>query len=51
MKAKGKYYGQRLRAKDLLRLCAADEREFRGAILQGCSFCGADLSGADFSGA
>ena len=44
-----KYYGQRLKAKDVLRLYAAGERDFRGAILRGCNFCGADLSGADFS--
>ncbi|MEO0825822.1 MAG: pentapeptide repeat-containing protein [Cyanobacteria bacterium J06635_15] len=47
----GKYHGQRLKAKDVLRLYAAGERDFRGTILRGCNFRGADLSGADLSGA
>ncbi|MGB3516756.1 MAG: pentapeptide repeat-containing protein [Elainellaceae cyanobacterium] len=51
MTERGKYHGQRLKAQDVLRLYAAGERDFRGAILRGCSFRGADLSGADFSGA
>jgi uncharacterized protein YjbI with pentapeptide repeats len=51
MAERGKYHGQRLKAKEVLRLYAAGERDFRGSILQGCNFRGADLSGADFSGA
>jgi len=51
MTDQGKYHSQRLKSKDVLRLYAAGERDFRGAILRGCSFHGADLSGADFSGA
>lgn len=50
MTERGKYHGQRLKAQDVLRLYAAGERDFRGAILRGCKFRGADLSGADFSG-
>lgn len=42
---------QRLRVRDVLRLYAEGERNFRGAILHGCNFRGADLSGVDFSGA
>jgi uncharacterized protein YjbI with pentapeptide repeats len=49
MTDQGKYHGQRLKAKDVLRLYAAGERDFSGAILRGCNFRGADLSGADFS--
>jgi len=49
--ATGKHHGQRLKAKEVLRLYDAGERDFRGAILRGCNFRGADLSGADFSGA
>jgi uncharacterized protein YjbI with pentapeptide repeats len=51
MAKRSKYHGRRLTARDVLRLYAAGERDFRGAILRGCSFQGADLSGADFSGA
>ena len=51
MSDRGKYHGQRLKAKDVLRLYAAGERDFRGTILRGCNFRGADLSGADFTGA
>ncbi|MEM9008249.1 MAG: pentapeptide repeat-containing protein [Cyanobacteria bacterium P01_F01_bin.86] len=51
MAEQGKYHGQRLKARDVLRLYAAGERDFRGTILRGGNFRGADLSGADFSGA
>ena len=51
MTERGKHHGQRLKAKEVLRLYAAGERDFRGAILRGCNFRGADLSGGDFSGA
>lgn len=51
MSDRGKYHGQRLKAKDVLRLYAAGERDFRGTVLRGCNFRGADLSGADFTGA
>lgn len=51
MTDRGKYHGQRLKAKDVLRLYAAGERDFRGAILRGCNFQEADLSEADFTGA
>jgi len=51
MSDRGKYHGQRLKAKDVLRLYAAGERDFRGTILRGGNFRGADLSGADFTGA
>ncbi|MEM6254206.1 MAG: pentapeptide repeat-containing protein [Cyanobacteria bacterium P01_D01_bin.156] len=51
MAEKGKYHGQRLKAKDVLRLYAAGERDFRGVNLRGQNFRGADLSEADFSGA
>ncbi len=51
MTDQGKYYRQRLKARDVLRLYAAGERDFRGAILRGCNFRGADLSSADFRGA
>jgi uncharacterized protein YjbI with pentapeptide repeats len=51
MAERGKYHGQRLKAKEVLRLYAAGERDFRGAILRGCNFRDADLSEADFSGA
>ncbi|MDB9526814.1 pentapeptide repeat-containing protein [Oscillatoria sp. CS-180] len=46
-----KYAHQRLSTKDVLRLYAAGERDFSGAILRGCNFRGEDLSGANFSGA
>ncbi|NEQ33826.1 MAG: pentapeptide repeat-containing protein, partial [Leptolyngbya sp. SIO4C5] len=49
MAERGKYHGQRLKAKEVLRLYATGERDFRGAILRGCNFRGADLSDADFS--
>ena len=51
MAERGKYHGQRLKAKEVLQLYAAGERDFRGAILRGCDFRGADLSGAEFIGA
>ena len=51
MGEQGKYHGQRLKAREVLRLYAAGERDFRGAILRGGNFRRADLSGADFSGA
>jgi hypothetical protein len=51
MSERGKYHGQPLKAKDVLRLYAAGERDFRGTILRGCNFQEADLSGADFTGA
>ena len=51
MVERGQYHGQRLKAREVLRLYAAGERDFRGAILRGCNFRGADLSEADFSGA
>jgi len=51
MSDRGKYHGQRLKAKDVLRLYAAGDRDFRGTILRGCNFRGTDLSGADFTGA
>ncbi|MEO1146990.1 MAG: pentapeptide repeat-containing protein [Cyanobacteria bacterium J06638_22] len=51
MGEQGKYHGQRLKAREVLRLYAAGERDFRGTILRGCNFRGVDLSGADFSGA
>lgn len=51
MSERGKYYGQRLRAKEVLRLYAAGERDFRGTVLCGCNFYRAVLSGTDFSGA
>ena len=47
----GKYSKQRLKVKEVLRLYAAGERDFRGTILRGCNFHGANLSGADFTGA
>lgn len=43
------YQGKRLSAKEVLRLYADGERNFRGAILRGCNFSRANLSGADFS--
>ncbi len=46
-----KYHDQRLSEKDVLRLYALGERNFRNALLSGCNFRGADLSEADFSGA
>ncbi|MGF1523839.1 MAG: pentapeptide repeat-containing protein [Leptolyngbyaceae cyanobacterium] len=49
MAERGKYHGQRLKARDVLRLYAAGENDFRSTILRGCNFRGADLSGADFS--
>ncbi|MGD1862837.1 MAG: pentapeptide repeat-containing protein [Leptolyngbyaceae cyanobacterium] len=49
MTDRGKYHGQRLKAKEVLRLYAAGERDFRGTILRGCNFRDADLSGADFT--
>ena len=51
MADRGKYHGQRLKTKDVLRLYAAGERDFRRAILRGCNFRETDLSGADFTGA
>lgn len=48
MKVNSKYHGQRLSEKDVLRLYALGERNFRNALLSGCSFRGADLSEADF---
>lgn len=51
MSDRGPHYGERLTAKDVLRLYAAGERDFRGTILRGCNFRGADLSGANFTGA
>jgi uncharacterized protein YjbI with pentapeptide repeats len=51
MTERGKYHGQRLKAREVLRLYAAGERDFRGTILRGCNFSSVDLSGADFSGA
>ena len=51
MLARSKYWGQQLTAKQILQRYAAGERDFRGAILNGCNFSGANLSGADFSGA
>jgi uncharacterized protein YjbI with pentapeptide repeats len=49
MVERGKYHGQRLKAKEVLRLYTAGERDFRGTILRGCNFRGANLSGADFT--
>ncbi len=51
MIARSKYWGQQLTAKQILQRYAAGERNFRGAILNGCNFSGTNLSGADFSGA
>lgn len=51
MGEQGKYHGQRLKEKEVLRLYAAGERDFRGTLLRGCNFRRSDLSGADFSGA
>ncbi|MEM1311428.1 MAG: pentapeptide repeat-containing protein [Cyanobacteria bacterium P01_H01_bin.153] len=51
MTARSKYSEQRLTAKQVLQRYGAGERDFRGAILDGCDFCEANLSGADFSGA
>ena len=51
MDSQGKYHGQRLKAKDVLRFYALGERDFRGVNLRGCNFRGANLSEADFSGA
>jgi uncharacterized protein YjbI with pentapeptide repeats len=58
MSERGKYYGQRLKAKDVLRLYAAGERDFRGIILRNdyfwqrdlreVNFCDSDLRGCDF---
>lgn len=42
---------QPLSAKTVLRLYAAGERNFRGAIIPGENFCNANLSKADFTGA
>ncbi len=49
LRAKGKYFNKKLKAKEVLRLYQADERDFQGIILRGQSFEGQDLSGADFS--
>ena len=49
MADRGKYHGQRLKTEEVLRLYAAGERDFRGAILRGCNFRDADLSDIDFS--
>lgn len=47
---RGKYYGKKLKAKELIRLYREEnERNFQGAILRGQSFKGQDLSEADFS--
>ncbi|MEM6521314.1 MAG: pentapeptide repeat-containing protein, partial [Cyanobacteria bacterium P01_C01_bin.70] len=51
MSDRGKHHGQPLKAKEVLRLYAAGERDFRGTILRGCSFRNADLSAANFTGA
>ncbi len=51
MSDRGKYHGQRLNAKEVLRLYAAGERDFRGTILRGCNFHEVNLSRADFTGA
>ncbi|MEM6521936.1 MAG: pentapeptide repeat-containing protein, partial [Cyanobacteria bacterium P01_C01_bin.70] len=51
MMARSKYSEQRLTAKQVLQRYGAGERDFRGAILDGCDFSSANLSGADFSGA
>ncbi|MGF1525020.1 MAG: pentapeptide repeat-containing protein, partial [Leptolyngbyaceae cyanobacterium] len=48
MKGTNKYHGQRLGARDVLRLYALGERNFCSAILSGCNFRGADLSEANF---
>lgn len=49
--SQGKYHGKRLSATEVIRLYAAGERDFRGAVLRGNNFHKANLSGADFSGA
>lgn len=49
LRAKGKYFNKKLKAKEVLRLYQAGERNFQGVILRGQSFKGQDLSGADFS--
>ena len=46
---RGKYFGKKLKAKKVIELYKAGERDFQGAILRGQSFKGQDLSGADFS--
>jgi len=48
MSDRGKYHGHRLKAKDVLRLYASGERDFRGAILRGCNFQNAFLRGCKF---
>jgi len=58
MSDRGKYHGQRLKAKDVLRLYAAGERDFCGVILRDSyfwqqtltkvNFCDADVRGCDF---
>lgn len=50
MGEQGKYHGQRLKERDVLRLYAAGERDFQSTTLRDCNFRSADLSGADFSG-
>ena len=50
-RAKGKYFNKKLKAKEVLRLYEAGERNFQGVILRNQSFKGKHLSGADFSGA
>lgn len=45
---RGKYFGKKLKAKEVIELYKAGERNFQGAILRGQSFKGQDLSEADF---
>ena len=46
---RGKYFNKELKAKEVVQLYQASERNFEGAILRGQSFKGQILSGADFS--
>ena len=46
---RGRYFGKKLKAKNVIELYQAGERDFQGAILRGQSFKGQDLSEADFS--
>jgi hypothetical protein len=43
MTERGKYHGQRLKAREVLQLYAAGERDFRGAILRGCNLSASQL--------
>jgi len=48
-KGQGEYWGEELDSKDIQLLCRDGNRDFRGAILQGCNLSNEDLSEADFS--